>query len=156
MKKTSVNYDRLSEASAKIVQKSDCKVIDFTKFLSGRVMNGRAVSLGTATGRAMIIRENNDMKRVKDGVIIISKNAFPELAVVMNKVSGIVTEYGGQSACALGYAREYGVPAVAGIPDITEKIEDGDVIEVNGTTGTVEFVKYKNLRQNKGNYRQAN
>jgi rifampicin phosphotransferase len=34
-------------------------------------------------------------------------------------------------------AREYGIPAVVGMPLATERISTGDLVSVNGTLGTV-------------------
>jgi pyruvate,water dikinase len=34
-------------------------------------------------------------------------------------------------------AREYGIPAVVGVPQATERIKTGDRITVDGTAGTV-------------------
>jgi phosphoenolpyruvate-protein kinase (PTS system EI component) len=34
-------------------------------------------------------------------------------------------------------AREYGIPAVVGVPQATERITTGSRITVNGTTGTI-------------------
>ncbi len=34
-------------------------------------------------------------------------------------------------------AREYGLPAVAGVPDATDALNDGQLVRVNGETGQV-------------------
>jgi pyruvate,water dikinase len=34
-------------------------------------------------------------------------------------------------------AREYGIPAVVGVPDATTRIETGDVVTVDGAAGVV-------------------
>jgi phosphohistidine swiveling domain-containing protein len=34
-------------------------------------------------------------------------------------------------------AREYGIPAVVGVPNATERIETGQVLTVDGSAGTV-------------------
>ncbi len=38
-------------------------------------------------------------------------------------------------------AREYGIPMVATIQDITKKLKTGDKIKLNGTLGTIEIIK---------------
>jgi pyruvate,water dikinase len=37
-------------------------------------------------------------------------------------------------------AREYGIPAVVGTGSATTRIQDGQLVEVNGDTGTVRVV----------------
>ncbi|RPI51368.1 MAG: hypothetical protein EHM56_09625, partial [Chloroflexi bacterium] len=38
-------------------------------------------------------------------------------------------------------SREFGIPAVVGTTNATQRIKTGDVIRVNGSTGIVEIVK---------------
>ncbi len=38
-------------------------------------------------------------------------------------------------------AREYGIPAVVGAPDATERIASGEQITVDGSAGTIAFEK---------------
>jgi phosphohistidine swiveling domain-containing protein len=38
-------------------------------------------------------------------------------------------------------AREYGIPAVAGVENITDLIKDGSRIRVNGTEGYVQILE---------------
>jgi rifampicin phosphotransferase len=44
---------------------------------------------------------------------------------------------GGAMSHGAVVAREYGIPAVVGLAGATERIADGQVIAVDGTTGTV-------------------
>jgi rifampicin phosphotransferase len=36
-------------------------------------------------------------------------------------------------------AREYGIPAVVGVPDATERVDTGQMITVDGSEGIVSF-----------------
>jgi pyruvate,water dikinase len=84
--------------------------------------------------------DRDDIVRVQGGAIIISKNASPELAMVIMKARAMATEYGGQGAAASGFAREYGIPAVVGVEGLVETVKDGDLLRVDGTKGTVEIL----------------
>ena len=46
-------------------------------------------------------------------------------------------EMGGANSHGAVVAREYGIPAVVGVPLATERIATGDPLIVNGTSGTV-------------------
>jgi pyruvate,water dikinase len=83
----------------------------------------------------------DDMLHVKEGMVIVSKTAAPALAMVMSRVCGIATEYGGQGAVASGFARAHEIPAVVGVEGLLKMVRDGDLMRVNGTKGTVEIVK---------------
>ena len=55
------------------------------------------------------------------------------------QVIGLVTDIGGILAHGSIVAREFGIPAVLGLLEATEKIQDGQTITVNGDSGTVEL-----------------
>ena len=40
-------------------------------------------------------------------------------------------------------AREYGIPAIVGLEDVTEKLKDGQLIRVDGSSGIVEIMDKK-------------
>ena len=46
-------------------------------------------------------------------------------------------EMGGANSHGAVVAREYGIPAVVGVPDATTRITTGERITVDGTTGSV-------------------
>ena len=52
--------------------------------------------------------------------------------------AGVVVETGGILSHAAIVAREYGIPAVAGIRGATALIPDGAIVTIDGTTGAVE------------------
>jgi pyruvate,water dikinase len=111
------------------------------------VMNGRAVSPGTAIGRAAVIMDWDDIARVREGAVIISKAASPDLSMVIPKACAMATQYGGQGAAASGFARAYAIPAVVGVEDLIKTVKDGDLVRVDGTKGTVEIVKLNGGRR---------
>jgi pyruvate, water dikinase len=104
------------------------------------MMNGRAASPGTATGRVAVVMHRDDIARVKEGAVIVARTASPELVMGMCKAHAIVTEYGGQGAAASWFAREYGIPAVVGVADLIKTVREGDLVRVDGTKGTVEIL----------------
>lgn len=55
-------------------------------------------------------------------------------------VKGLVTEVGGMMTHGAVVAREYGLPAVAGVDDATKLIKDGQRIRINGTEGYIEIL----------------
>ena len=106
-------------------------------------MIGRAASPGTAIGRAVVVMSKDDIPHVKEGMVVVSEKASPKLGVVIPKVCAIATEYGGMGAAASIFAREYGIPAVVSVPGLTKIVRDGDLLLVDGMTGTVKIIKPK-------------
>ena len=54
---------------------------------------------------------------------------------------GLVMEMGGSNSHGAVVAREYGIPAVVGVPDATTRIGSGQMITVDGAAGAVSLVE---------------
>jgi len=139
MRTESAQYDLLPEEYTSDAEDHRNKANVFARYLNGEAMHGGIASLGVAIGRAAVITKDADILKVEDGAVIISKTASPRLAIVLSKANAIATENGGQASNAMEFARTYGIPAVAGIPELTEIIRDGDIVRVDGTHGTIEI-----------------
>lgn len=121
----------------------DVSVKDF----NGETRYGIAASSGFAIGKAIVITKDEDFPRVKDGSIVFSRTATPKLVTIMDKAKAIITENGGLSANSMAFARIYGIPAVLGIPGLTEIIKDGDFVRIDGTKGNIEIRKSMTLHR---------
>ncbi|MCC7163638.1 MAG: hypothetical protein IT331_14180 [Anaerolineae bacterium] len=98
---------------------------------------GRGVSAGSARGRARVVQDPRDLGRVSAGEILVTPSTDPAWTPVFGRLRALVMERGGVLSHGAVIAREYRLPAVAGIAGITELIRDGEWIEVDGTVGTV-------------------
>src|SRR5207253_2912778 len=69
--------------------------------------------------------------------ILIAHNLTPSDTATMNKerVLGIATDLGSRTSHTAIMARSLGIPAVVGLHDITEKLETGQEVLVDGTDG---------------------
>ena len=92
---------------------------------------------GIVIGTARVIESFNEIERLKEGDILITKFTdtgwTPKFAIL----SGIVTEYGGILCHAAIVSREYGIPAIVNCPNAIKKIKDGQKIKIDGSTGNV-------------------
>ena len=138
MKTESVQCDRISE---EYTSDAEDKASIVAGYLNGKPLRGRTASSGVAMGRAAVIRNDDDILKVKEGAIIISKTASPKLSIILSKVNAIATEVGAQSSNAMIFARECGIPALVNIPYLTEVIKDGDIVRVDAIKGIVEIEK---------------
>ncbi|HWR06024.1 phosphoenolpyruvate synthase [Sporomusa sp.] len=100
---------------------------------------GSPVSAGTAEGRARVILKLEEAKMDK-GDILVAPYTDPGWTPLFPLAAGLVTEVGGLMTHGAVVAREYGIPAVVGVDNATQKIQDGQKIRVNGTQGFVEFL----------------
>ncbi len=100
---------------------------------------GLPVSAGTVEGRARIILDMGKAD-LEGGDILVTAYTDPSWAPVFLGIAGLVTEVGGLMTHGAVIAREYGLPAVVGVEQVTRLIRDGQQIRVNGTEGYVEIL----------------
>lgn len=103
------------------------------------VLLGSPVSPGRVSGEACVIRSFEDLPKVRFGTILVCPTTTPAWTPVFPHVIGLVTDIGGILAHGSIVAREFGIPAVLGLVDATDKIQDGQTITVDGDAGTVEL-----------------
>jgi len=100
---------------------------------------GLPVSGGTSDGRARVVL---DMAQAdfEPGDILVTAHTDPGWSPLFVAITGLVTEVGGLMTHGAVIAREYGLPAVAGVEHATRLIRDGQRIRVHGTDGFVEIL----------------
>ncbi len=107
----------------------------------GEVLRGSPVSPGIAQGHARILMAPEELDRLQPGDILVTRGADPGWTLVFGRIRGLVLETGGQLSHGAVVAREYGLPAVAGIPGVTRALQDGQYILVDGAAGLVRVIK---------------
>ncbi|SDM47283.1 PEP/pyruvate-binding domain-containing protein [Allokutzneria albata] len=103
----------------------------------GLPLSGVAGSPGTCTGRVRVIMDESELGRIEPGDVLVCPVTAPVWSVVFPSIGALVTDVGGMLAHGAIIAREYRVPAVLGTGVGTSVLEDGDLVTVDGTTGTV-------------------
>ncbi len=109
------------------------------KNLPPNAIAGLPVSSGVIEGRARVILNMEDAE-LEDSDILVTSFTDPSWTPLFVSVKGLVTEVGGLMTHGAVIAREYGLPAVVGVENITRLIQDGQRIRVNGTDGYVEIL----------------
>ena len=103
-------------------------------------LNGTGVSGGTVTGRAVVLSDTGQMKEVAENDILITQQTDPGWGPILFLVKGLVMERGGMLSHGAILAREYGIPTVVAIPQVTHKLTTGMQIRVDGDRGVVEIL----------------
>ena len=101
------------------------------------LLTGLGASPGFATGTVKIYDESMCLDVVKDGDVLVTKMTMPDMVPAMSRSVAIVTDEGGMTCHAAIISRELGTPCVVGTGSATSTLKDGDVITVDGTTGSV-------------------
>lgn len=100
-------------------------------------LKGVGVSPGVGLGRVRVVVRPEGLGLVGPGEVMVSPAADSAWTFVFGRLSALVLERGGQLSHASVVAREYGLPAVAGVRDATRVLRDGDRVVVDGTRGLV-------------------
>jgi phosphohistidine swiveling domain-containing protein len=99
-------------------------------------LTGSPASTGTVTGRARVVLDPIGA-HLEPGEILVAPSTDPGWTPLFLTAGGLVMEMGGSNSHGAVVAREYGIPAVVGVPEATHKIETGQLITVDGAAGLV-------------------
>ncbi|MDU5379545.1 MAG: PEP-utilizing enzyme [Actinomyces sp.] len=98
---------------------------------------GAAGSPGQATGPVRVITGPQDFDQLQPGDILVCHYTDPSWTPLFSLAAAIVADTGGRLSHAAIVAREYGLPAVMGAAGATTTLTNGQIITINGTTGTI-------------------
>jgi len=101
---------------------------------------GMAVSAGIVEGFAKVITDPGK-ESIKSGEILVAPFTDPAWTPLFINASAVVIEVGGLMTHGSVIAREYGIPAVVSVENVTKKIKTGQKIRVNGDLGYVEIIE---------------
>jgi phosphohistidine swiveling domain-containing protein len=99
-------------------------------------LRGTPASPGAVSAKARVILEPTGA-RLEPGEILVAPSTDPGWTPLFLTAGGLVMEMGGAMSHGAVVAREYGIPAVVGVPDATERIATGQRIMVDGSAGTI-------------------
>ncbi len=98
----------------------------------GATCVGAAGSPGVAEGIARVIHDHTEWDQLQPGEILVAPLTMATWTPLFSTVKAVVTDQGGMLSHPVIVGREYGIPAVAGCMDATQKIKTGDKIRVDG------------------------
>jgi pyruvate,water dikinase len=99
-------------------------------------LTGFPASPGRATAQARVILDPTGA-RLEPGEVLVAPSTDPGWTPLFLTAAGLVMEMGGTMSHGAVVAREYGIPAVVGVPGATEHITTGQQITIDGSAGTV-------------------
>jgi rifampicin phosphotransferase len=100
---------------------------------------GTPASAGTVTGVARVIVDPVSA-HLEPGEILVAPSTDPGWTPLFLTAGGLVMEMGGANSHGAVVAREYGIPAVVGVPNATVRITTGQRISIDGSAGRVTVV----------------
>lgn len=101
------------------------------------LLEGQTASPGMATGIVNILKSAKEIRKVKQGDILVTDMTTPDFVPAMKKAVAIVTNKGGQTSHAAIVSRELGVPCIVGTKTATKTLKQGRVVTVDASSGKI-------------------
>ena len=116
---------------------------DIQESVIPRQLTGQPASPGMAKGMAHVITSGSDLFSIRSGEILICDAIKPEMTFAVPVASAIVERRGGMLIHGAIIAREYGIPCITGVADVTKYIKTGDEIFVDAYVGIVTVISHR-------------
>jgi pyruvate,water dikinase len=101
----------------------------------GEALQGTPLSRGVAVGPARVARTLEEAAAMQPGEILVTPFTDVGWTPFFSRAAGLATEVGSVLSHGAVVAREYGLPAIAGLPGLTRRFKTGDMLRLDGNTG---------------------
>lgn len=98
---------------------------------------GQTACPGVGCGPVHILRNNVDMLTVPTGAVLVCTDALPKWAAVLPQAGAVVSERGSTAGHLGTVAREFGIPALFGVPEATSLLRPGQEVTVDTVQGAI-------------------
>jgi pyruvate,water dikinase len=102
------------------------------------VLRGHAGSPGVVRGPARLISTLADAYKLQPGDIMVAPATCSAWTLLFATAAAVVTDSGGELGSTATLAREYRIPAVVGATGASERLHDGEMVEVDGALGVID------------------
>ncbi len=136
-------YGRLIFQDRAFSNEKTAELLDMTEF-DGIIneLGGTPSSPGLVRGEVKLVYNAAAASDIK-GKILVTKSTDPGWVYLMLQAGGIVAERGSVLSHTAIISRELGLPSVVGVKNATAILSDGDLIEVDGTSGRIRILERK-------------
>lgn len=103
------------------------------------VLKGLGCSAGIVRGRVRVVHQAHETRSL-DGDILVTSSTDPGWVTLFPSASAILVERGSLLSHSAIVSRELGIPCVVGISGLLQTLQTGDIVEMDGTRGTVTII----------------
>lgn len=106
------------------------------------IMQGIPCSGGISEGEALVVEDISMLENSKDK-ILVTKMTDPGWVFYLASAKGVISQKGSILSHTAIISREIGIPSVVGVSDVMTKINTGDIVRMDGSSGRIEIVRRK-------------
>ena len=92
---------------------------------------------GIVKGKIKIVLQSKDIKKIKNGDILVTYMTTMEFTPIFKKISALITDEGGISSHAAIISREFKIPCIVGTKVATKILKNGDMVKVDANNGII-------------------
>jgi len=111
------------------------------------LLKGLGASPGMGIGKVVMVKDMEDLPKVKKGDIMVTVMTTPDMVPAMVRAAAIVTDEGGMTCHAAIVSRELGIPCIVGTTKATSTLSEGQTVTVDGKLGQVFEGKVKQKKK---------
>lgn len=100
-------------------------------------IKGTSAYAGRTQGQVRKILSFADMSKFKNGEVLVTEMTNPDYLPIMKIASAVITDEGGATCHAAIASRELQIPCVVGTKISTHILQDGDIVDVDATSGVI-------------------
>ena len=91
---------------------------------------------GVVRGTVRVVTDPRNVE-LDRGSVLVAEHTDPGWIMIFPSALGVLVERGSLLSHAAIVARELGIPAIVSVPGVTSWLADGDLVELDGSTGIV-------------------
>lgn len=115
--------------------------------LGSDTLQGVPLSPGVAEGPALVLQEAAHAQVPAEPYILVCPSTDPAWVPLFVHARGLIVETGGVLSHGAIVAREFGLPAVAGLPGIHRRLRGGQHVHIDGTSGIVTVIDEQSFQR---------
>lgn len=102
-------------------------------------LSGIGCCAGRVKAKVRVLRRPDEISSL-EGDILVTSSTDPGWAILFPTASGILVERGSLLSHSAIVSREMGIPCIVGITGLLDRLQTGDMVEMDGKTGEVKIV----------------